>query len=367
MSLTCVADVVAQLDRGAVASAAPLWLQVGPYRLKLLCEGPLREELRVYFHEALGREGLADVVVEVLDGQALTADVPPWVEWAREPGKTGRKDAIHALSDGRLVHKLRTGVTFLQSEAAVIAFGPCAQHPNQVVNFVNTQILNMAQRQGWQMCHAAAVTDGARTLAIAGLSGGGKSTSVLRMMDLPALSFVTNDRLLVRAATPFPEALGIPKEPRINPGTILHNARLHPMLGAERLAALRAMPQAQLWHLEEKYDLIVREIYGSGRVRYGAPLTDFWVLNWQRDTPEATRIEQVDLAQRPDLLGAIMKSPGPFYQGADGVFLSNHGGPVAADYLSALAGVRVCEVSGRVDFDALMQAGGDLFGGGAVG
>jgi len=66
-------------------------------------------------------------------------------------------------------------------------------------------------------------------------------------------------------------------------------------------------------------------------------------------------------ARRPDLLGAVLESPGPFYQHPDGRFESNGATPEPGPYLAALDGVRVCEVSGRVDFDALAAEGRRLF------
>ena len=360
MTLRIVDDVLARLDRARLADVAPLVLSVGPVRLRLRCGPPgLRAELAAYFADALSEDGPDATRIDILEGQSLDP-APDWVDWAREPGKTGRKDAIHDLADGRLVLKLRSGVTFLQSRAALVALGPVGANANQVINFINTQVLNACLRDGWQICHAAAVTNGVRTLAIAGLSSGGKSTAILRMMDLPGAAFVTNDRLMVRGGAPVPTALGIPKHPRINPGTILHNPRLHPLLTPERLAALSAMPPDALWHLEEKHDLIVPEIYGPGRLRLSAPLTDFWVLNWHRDTGAPTAVAPVTLSDRSDLLGAIMKSAGPFYADASQRFQTDRTPLDLAAYLAALRNVRVCEVTGRVDFDALFDAGRHL-------
>ncbi|SNT28030.1 HprK-related kinase B [Tropicimonas sediminicola] len=361
MSLRTTQDVLDRLDTAPIKGAEPIFLQVGPLRARLDCVDPLRTELHAYFEDALAGPGLVDTVIEVLDGQSLDPQ-PDWIDWAREPGKTGRKDAIFDLRDGRLVHKVRTGVTFLQSADRAIAFGPCAAHPNQVINFVNTQFLNACQRQGWEICHAAALTDGNRTLAIAGLSGGGKSTTVLRLMDLDGVAYVSNDRLLVRAGTP-PDALGIPKLPRINPGTILHNSRLAPMLDADRRADLAAMAPEDLWKLEDKHDLSISRVYGEGRVQFEAALTHFWVLNWSRDGTTPTEVRPVRLAERPDLLSAIMKSPGPFYQKPNGAFLTDSEHPEPAGYLAALEGVEVFEVTGRIDFEAVFDAGRALFGG----
>ena len=169
-------------------------------------------------------------------------------------------------------------------------------------------------------CHAAAVRTAQKGLAISGLSGGGKSTTMLRLMEIAGTQYVTNDRLLVRRQDSVTGALGIPKLPRINPGTIVTNARLAGLIDEEREEELRTLEPDELWHLEEKYDLHIDDIYGPGRISHDAHLTDFWVLNWSRDSATATEVKKVELDDRPDLLSAIMKSPGPFYQGADGVF-----------------------------------------------
>lgn len=356
--MTTVASVLAGLDWTDLPET--LFLEAGPVRLAVRCNTPMAIELRRHFADALSKEGPVDATVDVLQEQHLSGE-PVWTDWAREPGKTGRKDAYHDIEDGRLVHKIRTGMTFVQSPQVMVAMGPCLKHPNQVINFVNTQILNICKRDGWEICHAAAVTDGVNGLAIAGLSGGGKSTAILRMMDLETTRFVTNDRLMVRSSGDGPTGLGIPKNPRINPGTILHNERLAPMLSAARRQQLAQMPSEDLWQLEEKHDLFLSDIYGANRVQFTMPLTEFWVLNWSRDTGEPTTLRDAVLRERPDLLSAIMKSPGPFYQDRRGVFLRDTDPLVPEGYLRQLENVRIREVTGKIDFDVLAQAGGELF------
>jgi len=310
--MTRVGDILANLDRTNLPET--LYLETGPVRVAVQTNNVIASELRHHLADALAEPGPVAATIDVLDGQRLEPE-PDWTDWAREPGKTGRKDAYHDLEDGRLVHKIRTGMTFIQSPGALVAVGPCADYPNQVNNFINTQILNIAKRSGWEICHAAAVTDGANGLAIAGLSGGGKSTAILRMMDLETTRFVTNDRLMVRKGPEGAEGLGIPKNPRINPGTILHNPRLSSMLSEERREQLKAMPKEELWQLEEKHDLFISAVYGAGRVQFTMPLSEFWVLNWSRETEAPTQVRDADLSERPDLLGAIMKSAGAVLSG----------------------------------------------------
>ena len=356
-----LSDILSRLDLSA-AGDAPFGLGVGPVALTVHAPEPLRGRLRAYFAPVLTQDVTADAqAVHLLPGQALPAE-PVWTDWLREGGKTGGKDAICDLAGARLIRKLRSGVTFVQSPDLAIALGPLDRNESTVINFINTQVLNACLREGWQLAHAAAVTDGSCTLAISGLSGGGKSTSILRMMDLPATQFLSNDRVLIKGGTP-PQALGIPKHPRINPGTILCNPRLSGMLTEARKADLRSMPPAALWSLEDKHDLIIPDVYGAGRMRLDGPLSNFWVLNWSHDTAQPTRITPVVIAERPDLLSAILKSPGPFYQHASGQFEPNGNSPEPAPYVAALKGVRVCEVSGKIDFDAIADAGKALFHG----
>ncbi|MEP0233120.1 HprK-related kinase B [Roseibium sp.] len=355
-----VIDALQPQDRCSTHS--PIHLKVGSVIVEIRSNSePVLAELRQYFLHAVIPGEEPTLTVHVLDGLDLPFDVA-WSDWAREPGKTGRKDAVSDLPDARLVRKIRTGMAFLQSTDWKIAFGPCKAYPNQVINFVNTQILNHFQQLGWVGCHAAAVSRGERTLAIAGLSGGGKSTTMLKLMELDGTHYVTNDRLLVRSNTPHSDALGIPKLPRINPGTILHNPRLRGMLSAARQRELEALSDEELWTLEEKNDLMVGELFGPGRIRHAASLTHFWVLNWSREATEPTNVREVKIEDRPDLLAAIMKSPGPFYQRPNGSFWQDDSPLEPEAYLEALKGVEVQEVSGQIDFDALFRYGEKILG-----
>jgi len=355
-----IADALAPAK--ATRSSDPVYLTVGGYVIEVRCTSEtLLAELLRYFQHVISAPARPDQTVFVLDELELPFAVN-YADWAREPGKTGRKDAICDLENGRMILKLRTGVQFLQSPDWAIAFGPTEAHPNQVINFVNTQILNHFQRQGWVACHAAAVKTAEKGLAISGLSGGGKSTTMLRLMEIAGTQYVTNDRLLVCRRNGDTPALGIPKLPRINPGTIVTNARLTGILDEEREEELRNMEPDELWHLEEKYDLFIDDIFGPGRISHDARLTDFWVLNWSRDSDAPTEVKKAELSERPDLLSAIVKSPGPFYQDTGGRFWTDSSPLDTQAYLAALAGVQVWEVTGLIDFDALFDAGTQLLG-----
>lgn len=236
-----------------------------------------------------------------------------------------------------------------------IAAGPCLRYDNQVINFINAQYMNWLQNRDWLICHASGLVRDGRCLAIAGLSGGGKSTLMLRMMDDPGVSYLTNDRLFIRSGDGFTEAVGIPKLPRINPGTIVHNPALHGLMTAQQRDVFLAMPSDQLWTLEDKYDVHIDRVYGHGRISERATLSAFLVLNWERGSDKPLKVERVNLDERRDLLAAIMKSPGPFYQFADGRFFNDNMALDPAPYLKTLDGVDIFEASGGLDFDALSQ------------
>lgn len=312
-------------------------------------------KLKRYFaHVASDDECRADVTIEAYDSDVLDLQLD-WRDWAREPGKKGRKDAYIDLADGRLLLKVRTGMLFLQSQHALIARGPCSRLDNQVINFINSQYMNWLQQHGWLICHASCLDVAGRGIAMAGLSGGGKSTLMLEMMDSTDVKYVTNDRLFVHRERERVEAAGIPKLPRINPGTIVHNPALHGMIDAERRKQLLGLPRQELWDLEEKHDVMIAEIYGEGRITEQTTLESFLVLNWSHDAQQPTLLREVELAARTDLLPAIMKPPGPFYQLADGSPYQDQDSmqPEEQPYLDTLEGVKMLEACGKVDIPAL--------------
>ncbi len=247
-------------------------------------------------------------------------------------------------------------MVFLQHEALRIAAGPCRRWDNQVINFINAQYMNWLQHRGWLICHASGLVHGGRALGIAGFSGGGKSTLMLRLLDRPGINYLTNDRLFIRRRDETVAAVGIPKLPRVNPGTIVHDPRLHPLIPRAQRQALLELPAGELWHLEDKYDVIVSRLYGEDRITPAAPLAAFLILNWQRQSAEPLRVEPVDLDRRRELLGAIMKSPGPFYRYPGGSFYRDNTPLDEAAYLAQLEGVPAWEANGGVSFDDLERA-----------
>ena len=307
-----------------------------------------------YFSHVATDPLTADIDIIAIERDAPELDID-FIDWAREPGKTGRKDSYADLPGGRLVRKVRTGMVFLQSERHRIAAGPCIKYNNQVINYINSQYMNWLQNRGWLICHAAGLVYQGRGLGIAGFSGGGKSTLMLHLLDNDEVCYLTNDRLFMHAGSGQVLARGIPKLPRINPGTIVHNKKLQGLIPAPQREALLQLPAAELWELEEKYDVPVDQVYGPGRIIAEAPLAAFLILDWQRDSESELAVERVDLAAHHDLLGALMKSPGPFYQYPDGSFQQDTAAFDEGAYLDTLADVPVYVARGGVDFTALSE------------
>lgn len=345
-------------------------IEIDGWRLKLRSNSaPLLARMEAYFHSVLAASAEAEPDLEMLaiqtnhslSGQVAELAGKDYLDWRREAGKTGRKDAYIDLLDEsgearRVVYKVRTGMVFLQQAAQPMAAGPCLENDNQVINFINAQYMNWLQQKGCVICHAAALVQGEQAVAMAGFSGGGKSTLMLHMMEQEGSHFMSNDRLFLCESDSSEgiQAAGVPKMPRINPGTILHSPRLRPLLSEQRITELEAMPQAELWDLEEKYDAMVDELYGPDRILYRAPLQALLILHWQRDSAAPVALNKVELDQRRDLLPAVMKSPGPFYQKANGEFQRDLTPLDEPSYVNALRGVDVYEVTGGVDFQALL-------------
>ena len=315
----------------------------------------LAAELRGYWREFLAPAGERPVVVTALQTPAVTF-ASPLVEPPLERGKKRVKERFLDLPDGRIVHKVRTGMVFAFGDGRHLGFGPCDENANQIVNFVNNRLISLRLLQGDALCHASGVALGDVGLAMAGFAGAGKSTLSLHLMGHEAdLRFVSNDRVLVSREAHEVRMRGIPKHPRVNPGTCLSNPRLSHIVASEDAARFRAMPVDELWDLEHKYDALIDECFGPGRFVPAARLSGFVVLAWSRHATTPTRLDVVDIADRPDLLEAIMKPAGLFHlpEGRSG---GSPQPPDPAHYRRVLGDVPILAFSGRVDFDHASDA-----------
>lgn len=321
-----------------------LRLSLAGRELKVLSNSmPLITELREYFKPFLGEEGspvhLTIFALEMPEpdtGLSFTPKQP-------DPGKSKIKEEWTDLPDGRVVRKRLTGMVFAFGGEHHLALGPCLANSNQVINFINNRLIQLELNRGCLLAHAAGVTRGVAGLALAGFSGRGKSTLALHLMSLGA-TFVSNDRLLVRRENGRPEMTGVPKLPRINPGTALNNPDLAGVVPPAERERFTQLSTEQIWDLEHKYDVDITRCFGPQRFKLQGPLSTLAILNWRRDGTELA-VRPVELGQRLDLLAAFKKDWGLF-------FLTNGREPDHSDraYLSALAGVRVLELAGGTDF-----------------
>lgn len=355
------AAIAALLKNNTTLIEDKLYLQLGDCHLLIRSNSSeLIQHLRHYFAHVVSPDEPTDQqrqsAIEIIAVERAAVKLPiEFIDWKREPGKTGRKDSYYDADNARLIRKVKTGMVFLQSGQYRIAAGPCREYDNQVINFINAQYMNWLQNRGWLICHASGLVHKNNALGIAGFSGGGKSTLMLHLLEQQGISFLTNDRLFVKTVDNSPHAVGIPKLPRINPGTIVHNPRLHYLITEQKRNELLALEPHDLWDIEEKYDVMVNEAYGDGKICTEARIPNFLLLNWKRQNNDPLSVEKVSLSTRRDLLPAIMKSPGPFYQYEDGHFFQDTEQLQEQPYLDSFKDINVYEATGGVDFDALLN------------
>jgi HprK-related kinase B len=286
-----------------------------------------------------------------------------------KPSVKGPKEAYYDVADGRVVHKLRTGMWFLFGRDDHLAIGPCTGNPNQVINFVNNRMIQWSLHRGALLGHASAVCrveDGSAseepppTIAIAGFSGMGKSTLSLKLMNDRRVDYLSNDRVMIGPPRQDEGAgelviQGVPKHPRINPGTILNNPDLVGLLDDQERAEFEALPSDELWRLEDKYDGLIRTCFPDQRFFLRGRLVGLVLLNWTREGGE-TIARRIDLRHNTKLLPALIKKPGVFYLSGPGQAESRD----IARYLEYLDGVEVLELAGGIDFDAGRRAALEL-------
>lgn len=309
----------------------------------------LLQRLELYFKPFLSDEGSADIVLTALEV------IPPdlgleFTDWKRDPGKSGRKDSYIDLIDGRACRKVRTGMQYLLSDKESLVFGECLKNDNQVINFLISLYITWLLSKDNVLCHAAAVSMHGTGFAIAAFSGGGKSTLALHLMR-KGFDFVSNDRTLIGKGKDGIYMNGVPKQPRINPGTVVNNPALIDVIPPARREQLARISQQNIWDLEEKYDADIESIFGEGKFQLHAKVKALVILNWKRGDKAATIFKPVDIRQRPDLLAAVMKSPGPFYMPPGKKVPAGKIRMNPDDYLSVFSEIDVYEVTGAVDFD----------------
>lgn len=321
-------------------------LQFGDCRIRVQTNSePLRDHLIHYFQDFHGEEtAKADIEIAAVDAEIPEFNVDFEVRHP-EPGKRKIKEEYHDFRDGRLVRKRLTGMCFVFGKGLNLAVGPCFENDNQVINFINNRFIEWMLNRNMLLAHGAGVSLDGKGIAMAGFSGMGKSTLALHLMSR-GFNFISNDRLLIEQKDGGLNMWGVPKLPRINPGTALNNPDLQTILSPSEKSRMEAMPLEKLWHLEHKYDVYIDQCYGPDRFHLHSPINLIVILNWDHEYKDPI-FNRVDLWNRRDLLPAFMKSPGLFYQpgpGQEPDFSTDA-------YLNQLRGCPVLEITGGVDFN----------------
>ena len=336
------AELISRLTAG-IGTPYQVCLTMGDCRFRIETNSErLARELTTYFAPFLSAVAEADIRITALQGKVPELGLAFQVK-EPDPGKTKIKEEWIDIPGGRVIRKRLTGVHFFFGEGRNLALGDCEGNPNQIVNFVNNRFIERKLNDGCLLAHAAGVAVCETGMAMAGFSGMGKSTLALHLVS-KGVTFVSNDRLMIRPGKPCPTMFGVAKHPRINPGTALHNPDLTGIISPEDTVRFQTMPPEELWNLEHKYDALIDQIFGPDRFILQCPMRFLVLLNWHRDG-SPTRIEEIDVRQRHDLLAAFMKDTGLFFTPENGY------APTASDYAKALHGCRVFEISGGVDFD----------------
>lgn len=326
--------------------------------------GALAAALRDYFREFPGDSVLPAFTVRLIEAPAVDLGLA-YVEKKPEPGKERVKEEYLDVPGGRVVRKRLTGMVFLFGDRLNLGVGPCLANANQAVNFINNRYIELLLKRGCLLGHAAGVALAGKGLAIAGFAGMGKSTLAMTLMRDPRMTFVSNDRLMVEtrggpdgADTIGAIMHGVAKAPRVNPGTVLNNDALAPVMTAEDRKRFCDLPIDELWKLEHKYDVFIDRCFGPSRFHLSAPMRGLALLNWKRDGSPFV-IRRIDPSERRDLLPAFMKDVGLFFE--------NEGDGMSAEtetpldfsedaYVRLLSQVEVFELTGGVDFAQAARA-----------
>jgi HprK-related kinase B len=339
---TTLRGLVHHLSAG-VATPHQVCLSMGDCRFRVMTNsGNLAQELTRYFAPFLNLGSEADISITALQGEVPDLGLIFQVK-EPDPGKTKIKEEWADIEGGRVIRKRLTGMHFFFGNGENLAVGDCEANPNQVVNFINNRFIERKLNDGCLLAHAAGVAVCETGMAMAGFSGMGKSTLALHLVS-KGVTFVSNDRLMISPTSSGPVMFGVAKHPRINPGTALHNPDLTGIISPEDTARFQSLSPEELWSLEHKYDALIDQLFGPDRFILQCPMRYLVLLNWHRDG-SPTRFEEIDINTRHDLLEAFMKDTGLFFTAENGY------APTPDDYAKALAGCRVFEISGGVDFD----------------
>jgi HprK-related kinase B len=290
------------------AGRAPeLVLRFGSFTLAVHCDDQrVVRRLGTYF-----RDFAAAVTPNHVPNATLRATVgePPAIEAALQPWGDRGKESFADTRRGRIIRKDRTGVVIETSGEGWSIAGDLHRNFSQVVNLIGVIYgCSLLDRSGAMLHASAAVIDG-QALAMIGESGSGKSSLTVRLLERGA-DFLSNDRLIVHREQGVVVARGLPKLPRVNPGTLLAGRRTSALIDENARRRYSKLGAKQLWELEEKYDLDIERTLGR-RWLLRAPLACAFVLDWRRDGGDLA-ITRLTPGQATEAMRRTAKSFGAF-------------------------------------------------------
>jgi HprK-related kinase B len=308
--------------------------------------------LRRYYAPWVAADGARPASVVALIQGEPAAD-GPFEVIDRGPGRRP-KEAVLDVAGGRLIRKLATGVLMDVRRDEAFAVGDLLTNLNQAVNLINARYAEVVLARGYVLLHASAVSREGGTVALAGPPGAGKSTAALHLVE-HGFRFLSNDRVLARPVDGAVEARGYPKQPRVNPGTLLYHPRLVGLLEPAAQRRLRALPPRALWALEDKRDVDLDAIYGDGTVELVGTLRALVLLGWAPDG-QGFRVRRLDTDAALASLPVVRKDLGAFDLVRD---TRRRAVRELLRYVLLLRRVDVLRVEGAVDMKALIDVVGE--------
>jgi HprK-related kinase B len=324
--------------------SATLHLQFADFRIDVETNSlRLASRLQSYFRAHLAREPRAsDAQLRAIVGNP-EYDGAFMQVWSR-PSAPGRvpKESYQDAGGVRQILKNRTGVLITLSDDRVSISGDLEAHANQVINLVGTLFGLSLLDRGYVMVHASAVVDAGsgQALVFLGNSGSGKSSLALQLIERGGYDFLSNDRVLMRSEGDGVRIFGLPKKPRVNPGTLLSSAALSRLVPRPRRRIYEQLPRDELWRLEEKTDVDVERELGA-RTHLTAPLGVVYSLEW-RVGGHGLDQRELDADAALDALQATAKDFGPYD-------LSAAGRDQSIEFRRIASRARFIGVSGKAD------------------
>lgn len=246
----------------------------------------LRAAIRLqhYFSAFLARDrSRADTVLNARH-EKPAYDASRMKVWQR-PSRPDRepKESYYDAGATRFILKNRTGMLIKLRDADAAIIGDVDKNLNQVVNLVGMLFGRSLVRRGYAMLHASAVVETGSDMVTVflGNSGSGKSSLALQLIERGGYDFLSNDRVLLRVEKGRVHAVGIPKKPRVNPGTLLASKSLSKLLSPRKRPMYERLPAEELWDIEDKTDVDVGRSFGV-RERLDGTLARAYSLAWRQ-------------------------------------------------------------------------------------